>query len=187
MCHCSQLYVKFNTKLHVVENMPSGPDVLTISRTLGSYKEKMHRALNTEAKNRRALIIIDYAYMKPTSEEIQESKQSTAYEKLCQKTDEYSQRILVVLEAIKAYDRPKPPLIWLDSDYEDISDDKESVKAWMRGSKDFIGCDLITDQYCVAGIEADWVIYLGPDRNKSCFMSRCKGQFVHIQSTSEDY
>ena len=31
----------------------------------------------------------------------------------------------------------------------------------MRGSKDFIGCDLITDFRCVAGIEADLVIYLG--------------------------
>jgi hypothetical protein len=32
-----------------------------------------------------------------------------------------------------------------------VSDDKENIKAMMKGSKDFIGCDLITDPLCVAG------------------------------------
>ena len=89
---------------------------------------------------------------------------------------------MVGIEAVKACDRPKPPLIWLDSDYDYVSDDKENIKAMMRGSKDFIGCDLITDPYCVAGFEADLVIYLGSDSGflTGC-MSRCRGQFVHIE------
>ena len=69
--------------------------------------------------------------------------------------------MLVGIEAVKACDRPKPPLIWLDFMYDYVSDDKENIKAWMRGSKDFIGCDVITDPSSVAGIEADLVIYLG--------------------------
>ena len=80
---------------------------------------------------------------------------------MAQDTDESSQNLLVGIEAVKACDRPKPPLIWLPSDYVYVSDDKENIKAWMRGSKDFIGCDVITDLACVAGIEADLVIYLG--------------------------
>ena len=59
--------------------------------------------------------------------------------------------------------RSKPPLIWLDSNYNYINDDKEKIKDLMRGSKDFSGCDLITDYQCLAGIEADLVILLGKD------------------------
>ena len=100
--------------------------------------------------------------MSPTRKEIQEAKHSSTNEKLAQKTDYFSQKLLVGIEAVKACDRPKPPLIWLsDSDYDYVSDDKENIKAWMRGSKDFIGCDVITSPRCVAGFEADLVIYLG--------------------------
>merc|ERR1719203_582193 len=121
--------------------------------------------------------------MSPQAEEIKEAKQSTtANEELAQDTDEYSQNLLVGIEAVKACDRPKPPLIWLQSTYDYISDDKENIKAWMRGSKDFIGCDVITTPECVAGIEADLVIYLGSDDDLMGCMSRCRGQFVHIPS-----
>ena len=47
--------------------------------------------------------------------------------------------------------------------------------------KDFIGCDLITDPDCVAGIEADVVIYLGSYYAMTGCMSRCRGQFVQIR------
>ena len=47
--------------------------------------------------------------------------------------------------------------------------------------KNICGKDLITDQFCVPGYEADFVIYLGPnDNDVSAYMSRCRGQFVHI-------
>ena len=50
----------------------------------------------------------------------------------------------------------------------------------MKGSKDFIGRDLITDEHCLAGYEADLVIYLGLYNVSNC-MSRCRGQFIHIR------
>ena len=115
------------------------------------------------AKDKAALIIMTCTDMSATPEEVQEAKQGTAYEKLAQKTDDYSENLLVGLEAVKACARPKPPLIWLNSDYDYVSDDKERIKDLMRGSKDFIGCDLITDLRCVAGIEADLVILFGKD------------------------
>ena len=82
-------------------------------------------------------------------------------EQLAQETDEQIQNLLVGIEAVKACDRPKPPLIWFSSIYDYASYDKEKIKAMMKGSKDFIGCDLITTPFCVAGIEADLVIFLG--------------------------
>ena len=39
--------------------------------------------------------------------------------------------------------------------------------------------DLLTDSECSAGIEADFVISLG-SKNVCAYMSRCRGQFVHI-------
>ena len=177
---------EFNGSLDIGENMPLGPEPLVIPSSKGSYKERCQLVFNTVAKDKSAFIIIDYSFgMSPTAEEIQEAKQSTtANEELAQKTDKYSQNLLVGIEAVKACDRPKPPLIWLrDSRFDYVSDDKENIKAMMRGSKDFIGCDLITDPFCVAGIEADLVIFLGPDdyRVMSDFMSRCQGQFVQIE------
>ena len=66
--------------------------------------------------------------------------------------------------------------------YAFVSDDKASIKEWMAGkNKNICGKDLITDQACVPGYEADFVIYLGPnDNDVSAYMSRCRGQFVHI-------
>ena len=54
-------------------------------------------------------------------------------------------------------------------------------------NKNICGKDLITDQHCVAGYEADCVVYLGPDDDDvSAYMSRCRGQFVHIHSGYSD-
>ena len=142
--------------------MPLGPEPLVIPSSKGSYKERCQLVFNTVAKDKSAFIIINYDFMSATAKEIQEAKQSTtANEELAQVTDERIQNLLVGIEAVKACDRPKPPLIWLESLYHYVSDDKENIKAWMRGSKDFIGCDVITNPECVAGIEADLVIYLG--------------------------
>ena len=64
-----------------------------------------------------------------------------------------------------------------------VSDDKASIKEWMAGkNKNICGKDLITDTECVAGYEADFVIYLGRnDHNASAYISRCRGQFVQIE------
>ena len=121
--------------------------------------------------------------MKPTPEEIKDAKKTTSHQDLAEKTDEHSQNYLVAIEAVKACQRPYgPPLIWFNSYYEYLSDAKDSVKEWMKGrNKNFCGKDLVTDHYCVAGYEADFVIFLGSDsRNMSASMSRCRGQFVNI-------
>ena len=141
--------------------MPLGPEPLIIPSSKGTYKVRLQHTCNTVAKDKSALVICDYIEMSPTHEEIQDAKHSSTNEELAQMTDYESQNLLVGIEAVKACDRPKPPLIWLHSIYEYVSDDKENIKAWMRGSKDFIGCDVITTSECVAGIEADLVIYLG--------------------------
>ena len=120
--------------------------------------------------------------MKPTAEEIQAAKATTTHQQLAEKTDDKSQNILVGIEAVKACQRPHgPPLLWFESRYAFVSDDKASIKEWMAGkNKNICGKDLITDDNCVPGYEADLVIYLGPDKNVSAYMSRCRGQFVHI-------
>ena len=45
--------------------------------------------------------------------------------------------------------------------------------------KEFSKRNLITDRYCVAGFEADIVIYLG-DLHECDFISRTRGQFIKI-------
>ena len=174
---------QFNESLEITENMPVGPEPLTIPGSIGSYKERMQHVFNVVSTDKPALVIISYEWMDPTPEEIQVAKQTTSYDQLSQKTDSWSINYLVGIEAVKACDRPKPPLIWLRSNIDsyDVSDDKEKIKAWMKGSKEFIGCDLITDPQCIAGIEADVVIYLGSlSSSVTDVMSRCRGQFFHI-------
>ena len=164
--------------------MPLGPEPLIIPRSEGTYKVRLQHTYNTVAKDKSALVIISYIHMSPKPEETQDAKHSSTDEQLAQDTDKFSQNLLVGIEAVKACDRPKPPLIWLDqSKFDYVSDDKENIKAMMRGSKDFIGCDLITDPYCVAGIEADLVIILGSGMCGALTgcMSRCRGQFVQIK------
>ena len=119
--------------------------------------------------------------MEPTTEEIQAAKATTSHQELAEKTDRDSQNILVAIEAVKACQRPHgPPLLWFESDYAFVSDDKASIKEWMAGkNKNICGKDLITDDECVPGYEADFVIFLGSGF-VSAFMSRCRGQFVHI-------
>ena len=84
------------------------------------------------------------------------SNSSSTNEQLAQKTDESSQNLLVGIEAVKACDRPKPPLFWLNSRFDYVSDDKENIKAMMRAAaKTSLAVMLITDPFCAAGIEAD--------------------------------
>ena len=121
--------------------------------------------------------------MKPTPKEIKAAKKSTSHEDLAEKTDRESQTILVAIEAVKDCQRPHgPPLLWLQSRFEHLSDDKDTVKEWIKGKNKRISArDLISDVDCVAGYESDFVIYLGSKDNVSAYMSRCRGQFVHIE------
>ena len=61
-----------------------------------------------------------------------------------------------------------------------MCDSKENLKEWIRGTDKKINCrDIITDHDCMAGFEADIIIYLGSYAEWQ-YMSRCRGQFIHI-------
>ena len=95
---------------------------------------------------------------------------------------ERHEKVLVIIDAVKSCNRPDNPLLWFSSlvDFDCVNDGREAIKGWMRGQKKFARRDLITDNNCVAGIESDFVIFLGADAGNAA-MSRCKGQFVHIR------
>ena len=179
---------EFNSSLVMAPNMPLGPKPLILLKSEGSYHARIQKAFNAVGKDKPALIILNFTFMKPTREEIEEAKKITSIQELAEKTDGRSQNlgqnILVGIEAVKACQRPHgPPLLWFMSEFANFSDDKDSIKAWIKGkNKRISGRDLISDIWCVPGYEADYVIYLGPnDNNVSAYMSRCRGQFVHIE------
>jgi hypothetical protein len=166
---------------------------LILPRSEGSIKARLQLVFSGVGKDKLALVILNSYGMEPTAEEIQAAKATTTHQQLAEKTGEESQNILVGIEAVKACQRPHgPPLLWFRSDFAFVSDDKASIKEWMAGkNKNICGKDLITDYLCVPGYEADFVIFLGPaDYNVSAYMSRCRGQFVHIvcgeDSNSDD-
>ena len=168
--------------MKVVPNMPLGPEPLMLLSSRGSYHARLQQTFSIVGKDKFALIILSYGYMKPTPEEIQVAKATTSHQDLAVKTDKYSQNILVGIEAVKACQRPHgPPLLWFNLSKTNVSDTKASIKEWIKGKNRSISDkDLLTDDQCVAGYEADFVIYLGPNYNVSAYMSRCRGQFVHI-------
>ena len=174
----------FNGSLQVPPNMPVGPKPLILPKSEGSYHARLKHAFSAVGKDKPVLIILNSYSMEPTLEEIQEAKRTTLHQRLAEKSDEISQNILVGIEAVKACQRPHPPLLWFRSDYAYVSDTKEDIKEGMKGrNRNFTGRDLITDPECVAGYEADLVIYLTAygSRYVSAMMSRCRGQFVHIE------
>ena len=143
-----------------------------------SYHAKLQNAFNTVGNDKHALIIV--GRMDPTCKEIKVAQKKTIHKDLAKKTNHDGKKILVAIEAVKACNRP-PPLLWFESKYSYVSDDKEDIKEWMRGrNKTFSARDLITDYYCMAGYEADLVIYLGINWDVSIFMAKCRGQFVNI-------
>ena len=135
-------------------------------------------------KHKPVLIIIASTNMLLTTSEntstldVTKNVRELFYENM---TKSQRQNRLIGIEAVKACQRPSgPPLLWFNSQYAHLSDTKEDIKEWMRGkNKKIAGRDLVTDGECVAGYEADIVIYLGQG-NMSEYMSRCRGQFVHI-------
>ena len=172
----------FNESLKVPPNMPVGPKPLILPQSEGSYHVRLKHAFSAVAKDKPVLIILDLWNMKPTLEEIQEAKKTTLHQSLAEKSDKTSQKYLVAIEAVKACQRPHgPPLLWFGSKYANVSDTKEHIKEWMKvKNRQFTGRDLITDIFCVAGYEADLVIYIGSS-NVSVYMSRCRGQFVQLE------
>ena len=172
----------FNLSLEMAQNMPMGPKPLTLQNSKGSYQARIQQAFCVVGNAKVALIILDYYEIKPEPEETKAAKKISSHPELAKKTDKASENLLVGLEAVKACQRPHgPPLLWFQSKYAFISDDKKSVKEWMKGkNRNISGRDLITDSHCVAGYEADFIIYIGDRDNLSAYMSRCRGQFIHI-------
>ena len=178
---------EFNSTLVIAPNMPLGPDPLILPRSEGSIQARLQHVFSEVVTDQRALIILDIINMEATQEEIHEAKRVTSHQELAERTDHHSQRCMVGIEAVKACQRPQgPPLLWFDSDSDFVSDTlcdtEDSVKEWMKGKKNISGRDLISDTRCVLGYEADFVIYVGAGRSNqaTAFMSRCRGQFVHI-------
>ena len=58
----------FNASLDVAENMPIGPDPLTLSSLEGSYRERLQKAFDAVGKDKPALIILYYWNMISTPE-----------------------------------------------------------------------------------------------------------------------
>ena len=158
--------------------MPIGPKPLILPDYDGSYQERLKQAFEKVGREKSVLIILDYDFMKPTFEEINEAKENAMNQRLAEDSNKNSQRLLVALEALRACPRPHHPLLWLSSDYDYISDTKETIKKWMK-FRNSTCRDLFTDYYCVAGYEADIVIYIGSVNVSAC-ISRCRGQFVLI-------
>ena len=173
----------FNPSLKLTQNMPLGPEPLMLLLSKGSYHTRIKHVFSTVGKGRSALIILDYLGMKPSMKEIKEAKKTASNVELVENSNLFNENFLVGIEAVKACQRSSLlPLLWFNSKFSHISDDKETVKEWMKGQgNNFIVRDLITDDRCVAGYEANFVIYLGSSGNVSAMMSRCRGQFVHIE------
>ena len=184
---------EFNSTLVIAPNMPLGPDPLILRRSKGSIQARLQHVFSDVVTDQGVLIILDFPAMIATPEEIHEAKRVTSHQELAERTDHNSQMCLVGIEAVKACQRSQgPPLLWFgsqtdsDSDFGFVSDTlcdtKDSVKEWMKGKKNISGRDLISDAKCVLGYEADFVIYVGSGLSDqiTAFMSRCRGQFVHI-------
>ena len=184
----------FNEKLQTDLNMPSGPHPLILEKNEGSYLTRFQRTFETVGKEKPALIITGYRGFYPTSEEKEKALENARKTTLLQPMAEYidddkedkevHEEILVAIDAVTSCNRPDKPLLWFMSylDLDCVNDDKEVIKGWFKGEKRFARRDLITDIACCAGIESDFVIFLGDDsEGAAAAMSRCKGQFVQIK------
>ena len=172
----------FNKSLKITSNMIRGPEPLILPRSLGSYYERLQQGFSALGIDGHILIVLDYVSMQPTPEEIQAARATTTHQELAEKTDTQSENYFVAIEAVKACQRPHgPPLLWFESGKAYCSDTKDDIKMWMRGrNRNITTRDLLTDDACVLGYEADIVILLGSS-NSSLFLSLCRGQFVHIK------
>ena len=184
----------FNEKLQTDLNMPSGPHPLILEEDEGSYLTRCQHTFETVGKEKPALIISGIGVMNPTSKEkekaLENARKTTSLQPMVEYIDANKERkevhknLLVAIDAVKSCNRPDKPLLWFTSyfDLDCVNDDKEAIKGWFKGEKRFARRDLITDTQCCAGIESDFVIFLGDDSDyAAAAMSRCKGQFVQIK------
>ena len=179
----------FNCVLKVTDNMPLGPPPLIL--TEGSIKERFKKVFNYVGNDKRAVIIIDDVNMSIPPEEEEAPMKTAFYHKMAENLPEdtghpYGKRfdnqrrikkVSVVVDALNACNRNF--LFWLVSDDSLTSDDKKKVLKWDAESKRI---DLITDDAGIAGYEIPFLILVGDDfsNHMTAYMSRCKGQFVHI-------
>ena len=184
----------FNEKLQTDLNMPSGPHPLILENNEGSYLTRFQHTFETVGKEKPALIIFGLVGFEPTPEEkekaLENARKTTSLQPMVEYIDankedkEFHEGILVAIDAVTSCNRPDKPLLWFTStfDLDCVNDDKEAIKGWFKGEKRFARRDLITDIDCCAGIESDFVIYLGDySEGAAAAMSRCKGQFVQIK------
>ena len=204
----------FNSSLNIDVNLPIGPDWRIIERKEGSYARRLKIAYNDI--HNPALIILNVLDMEPTFREIENSKNFPYFGKLVQakslilsrgtKTlSTKKERLLVgieaVMEACEVHGRPQP-LLWFDKHYnEDIfvseSQAERAIKNNMFEEDNNYKEDIVTDNDCVAGYEANIVILLGESllaestrfqRTQNTWsehaaeltMGRCSGQFILI-------
>ena len=85
--------------------MPNGPNILTLSKSEGSYKEVFRLAFSQVGQDKPALVILENYEMKSTEEEILEARKATVYDNLTKEPKGYSQNLLVGIEAVKACKR----------------------------------------------------------------------------------
>ena len=189
----------FNASLNIDANMPLGPKPKIYGEEEGTYAKRLMMVLNDFQKP--AFIILNVLDMKPTRDEIYHTKKFTPYTNLitnrlfaCTKGEKLAIGIDAVDKAVKACHR-SVPLLWFSEEYNEAifqSDHAQiaaenAVKKYIReGNK--LGEDIVTDNDCVAGYEANFVILLGESPGSSPWsqhaaqltMGRCSGQFVLI-------
>ena len=96
---------------------------------------------------------------------------------------EHMTNFMMILDTVRRCKRhayPHDPLRWFDDGYPEFLNSEEAdIIKWIKGSRI---CDLITDSKNSVGYEADFVIFIGEGFSMAAHMSRCRGQYVHIQT-----
>ena len=102
---------------------------------MGSYHARIYHTFSEVGIGMPAVVIIDLTIMKPTSEEICDAKKNTEYQNLAQNCEEWSLNLLVDIESVRACNRPRQPCLWFESRYANLSNDKATIKNWMRNNE----------------------------------------------------
>ena len=166
-----------------------GLEPILIDYSHGNYAERMKLAFSNFPKKKSILVVINFFDFKITPDEKEESQDllENEFPKLIQLSRKNHEECLantMVISALKLCKREF--FIWFKESIEklvNINSSKNDIKSWINGKnprgKQFPIMDLITDDYCVAGFEADMIIGVGKHAHEK-FLSRCKGQFIHV-------
>ena len=72
--------------------------------------------------------------MNPSLKEIKAAKKTTTNADLLENSNLFNENFLVGIEGVKNSKSPSnPPILWFNTKFSKISDDKETVKKWMKG------------------------------------------------------